>query len=311
MLGSGPALVQRPGADGRFVYTNVPPGHYTLTARGSSTPPLPSSPVTTMSARLPDAGPSDAYSYAQADLDISGEAVANISLTLLPGSTLSGRVVFDGAPSSRRPEMTALRVGFAAPGPAVYTIRDGALTASPLTVPLPVTVRPDGTFTVRGIGPGVYVLHVTVPAAAEDTWDLASAVAGTRDLLDAPIDVTAGDRFADAVITFSDRKTEISGTLTTADGRPAPEYVIIAIPAERERWQKDSRRLQLARPDTRGRFSVQGLPPGEYLLAALTDLDPDELNDRQFLEQVAVLGVRVTLAAGGHAVQDLGLTATR
>lgn len=259
----------------------------------------------------PAAASSADYSYAQADFEINGQDINNLVLTLQPGATFSGRVVFDGAPSSRRPDIAAIRVGLIVPGPTFFTISNGTMTGNTLTSMPAVSVQKDGTFLVRGIGPGTYTLRATLPPDADRLWGLESAVAGPRDLLDAPVEIAAGDRISDATLTFSDRKTEISGTLQTAEGRPAPEYVIIAIPADRERWQKDSRRLQLARPDTRGRFSIVDLPPGSYLLAALTDLDPNELNDRDFLEQVASVGVRVTLTAGGKTVQNLGIAETR
>lgn len=313
MTGSGPVLNQRPGADGRFVYSNVPPGRYTITARGSAGPAAPPTPatVTMLTVTPPPSSSSADFSYAQAVIDVDGQDITGVALQLQPGTVFSGRVVFDGAPSSRRPDMTTIRVGLLTPGPTFYTISNGTLTGNALTVVPPVSVQRDGTFVVRGIAPGTYTLRATLPSGADDTWTIDTAVSGTRDLLDGPVRVNVGDRLADAVLTFSDRRTEISGTLQTAAGRPAPEYVIIAIPADPAQWQPGSRRLQLARPDTRGHFSIQDLPAGDYLLAALTDLDPNELDDRQFLDDVAGLGVRVTLAAGGHTVQNLGITETR
>ena len=54
-----------------------------------------------------------------------------------------------------------------------------------------------------------------------------------------------------------------------------------------------------------GRFVFADLPPGEYLIAALTDLDPIDLQDPAFLEQIASAGAKVTIAEGEKKVQDL------
>lgn len=40
------------------------------------------------------------------------------------------------------------------------------------------------------------------------------------------------------------------------------------------------------------------LPAGEYLIAALTDLDPDQWQESSFLEQVAPAAIPLRLAEG-------------
>jgi len=76
-------------------------------------------------------------------------------------------------------------------------------------------------------------------------------------------------------------------------------------PANRALWRPDSRRVRSARSGTDGRWIVRGLPPGEYLVAALTDLDPDELRDAAFLETLLAASVKVSLGDGEQKVQDL------
>jgi uncharacterized protein (DUF2141 family) len=314
-LGGNPILSRRPGADGRFTYSNVPPGHYTIAARGRPvTPgarPNPARSVMTITVAPPAQSSTIEYGYAQVDVDVSGQDLSGLSLVLQRGTTFSGRIVFEGAATSARPDPTAVRVQFATPGPAFYRIINGAVMGNTLTTVPPVIANADGTFTLRGIGPGTYTLLTFLPQAAADLWTLAHATIGARDLLDAPVEVHPGDDLSGAVLTFSDRHTEISGTLQTASGVPAPEYVIVAIPADRALWQPGSRRLQIARPDTTGLFSIRDLPAGEYLVAAMTDLDPEDLSDADFLGQLAATAVHVTLADGGHTVQNLAIAAGR
>ena len=47
------------------------------------------------------------------------------------------------------------------------------------------------------------------------------------------------------------------------------------------------------------------LPPGSYLLAAVTELDRDEQYDPSLLARLADAAVPVKLAAGEHKTQDL------
>ena len=48
-----------------------------------------------------------------------------------------------------------------------------------------------------------------------------------------------------------------------------------------------------------------GLAPGDYYLAALSDVDPDEVRDSVFLEQVAQSAIRISIAFGEKKRQDL------
>ena len=106
-------------------------------------------------------------------------------------------------------------------------------------------------------------------------------------------------------VTLSDKRTELSGTLSSASGQPVSDYYVIAFSADRSNWRFGSRRNMSARPATDGRFILADLPAGEYLVAALTDLDPNDWQDAAFLEQVAPAAVKVTILEGEKKTQDL------
>ena len=55
---------------------------------------------------------------------------------------------------------------------------------------------------------------------------------------------------------------------------------------------------QQARPGKNGVFSVRGLPDGEYFVAAVDRLQPDEWQDPDFLESILPSAKRVTLSEG-------------
>jgi len=68
------------------------------------------------------------------------------------------------------------------------------------------------------------------------------------------------------------------------------------------------RRVRNLRPAADGRFSVSGLPPGDYLIGAVTDVQNGEWNDPDFLAILAGAAVRVSLAEGVMTTQDLRLS---
>ena len=63
----------------------------------------------------------------------------------------------------------------------------------------------------------------------------------------------------------------------------------------------------MTRPSTDGAFSVKGLPPGGYFLAALADLETGEWNDPTLLEELVKSSAKVTLRDGEETKQDFRL----
>ena len=109
------------------------------------------------------------------------------------------------------------------------------------------------------------------------------------------------------VVTFGDRPTELSGTLEDAAGRPAAGYPIVIFSTDSRYWSIGSRRVTIARPSNDGSFRVSGLPPGQYYVCAVTDLDQNQVYDPALLNQLAAAAIRATLAEGEKKVQDLRL----
>jgi hypothetical protein len=128
-----------------------------------------------------------------------------------------------------------------------------------------------------------------------------------RDLLDAPLRLAPGEHVRGVTIMLSDRRTELSGTITTAAGAAFSDLFVLAFPADATLRAPRSRRVQAVRPDSSGRFVIANLPPGEYLLCALSDIDDGQWNEAGFLEPLVAASVRVALGEGEKKVQDLRL----
>jgi hypothetical protein len=276
-VGGRLASTGRVDANGRFQIAGVAPGQYHLTAaiNPALTQSLPAdSPVRTL--------------WGRTEVAVDGVDVT-ATLDLQPGVSISGRVVFDG--------------GLAPPkdlaGGRVFLIPPGAganLGAGPS-----VNVNADGTFLFNGVTPGDYkwINSVNWPG-----WSLRSSVANKRDAYDAPLVVKPGEN-VEWILTFTDKPTELSGVLQDATGRPAPDYFIIVFPTDRTFWTPASRRVRTTRPATDGKYSTAGLPPGDYHIAALTDVEQGEWHDPRFLDALVPGAVQVTLKDGERRTQDL------
>ncbi len=138
-----------------------------------------------------------------------------------------------------------------------------------------------------------------------------SLTVGGREHLGSPI-VLADSDVTDVVLTLDDRPTQISGTVRNREGRPAIDARVIIFPKE-PALRGDyvatpaPRRIQQALIRTDGTFEAT-LPPGEYLVTAVTTL-PAMWMDPEYLGSLAATARSVTVTAGGRATVALEVRA--
>ena len=256
---------------GKFLIPDVPPGIYTLVAETASGPRY----------------------WAQAELVVSGEDMPDISLTLQPATTLSGRLRSDGG--EPRPDFTKARVTLS---PA---------QASRVTLAMqPAQVSADGTFTIAGVTPGRYRIRASpVSDGKGREWIPAGAMIDGHDVMDFPIEVRAGQTISNAEITFTDKPTELSGSVVDASGKPLANAQVIVFAADRAYWTPQSRRIAATQASASGRYGFRNLPAGEYLIAIAVDADDGQWFDPAFLESSSGEALTITLTAGAPVIQDL------
>jgi hypothetical protein len=230
--------------------------------------------------------------WAMTEVSVNGAPVTNIGLTMQPGVTASGRLVYEGA--APRPAQTA-RVRLTV-GPS------GALASATGAATITATVQPDGRFTVPGLVPGAYRVRSLGGASG---WTLESAMAGGLDTLDFPFEITPGQPVPELLVTATDKTGSLSGAIQDAMGRPTADYTVILFPADQRYWLPQARRIRSTRPSTGGKFSFAGLPAGDYRLAAVTDIESGQWYDPAFLQQLAGASVAVSLTGGQSRTQDL------
>jgi hypothetical protein len=276
-MGLGGGTTSRTDPTGAFAIVGVEPGAYILLARTAPTG----------RAGAPAAG-SGAALWAMTDVDVDGRDVTGLSMRLAPGQTMSGRFVFEG----RAPGATPSRV----------TVSLRAVDAMGFSTTVPIVMgAADDPFEVPGLIPAAY--RVSASAAG---WTLKSVTMGGRDVTDAPLEITPAEGVRGVVLTFTDAPAEISGTLYDAAGRATADLSIVLFSTKPSMWFAGSRFVRPAvRPDSQGRFTFSGLAPGEYYMAALSDVSPADLASEPFLEQVTPAAFRIAIAAGERKVQDV------
>jgi hypothetical protein len=269
-------LSTQPRTDGTYVFTGVAPGSYTIKAivgSGRGAPPNTPTP------------------WAAAEVNVSGQDL-EVPLTLQPGVAINGRVVFEGSQPTPA-ELQRLSFALVPPGSGgtVQTSGGGRVDA-------------ERRFTFAGVTPDTYQFVTTWDApGARDKWMIKSSTANGREAFEAPLRVNPNETL-DWTVTYTDKPTDLTGVLKEPGGRPAADYYILVFSSDRRYWTPGSRRVRMTRPGTDGSYSVKGLPPGEYCLAAPADLETGEWNDPVLLEELVRSSARITLRDGETTTQD-------
>jgi len=272
--------------DGTFELPNIAPGTYTLTA--SLPAPASNTSFEIESAErlrvLTDAA--RARSRATTTVRVTNADVDGIVLTLGTSGSITGRIRPESnAPNGNVP-MEFIRIQLRRPNAGPILNMDNE--------PNPKPVKPDGSFLIENVLPDEYrVSFFGLP----DGFYVKEARWGDADVLDGRLRVTGTEPAGLEVV--------ISPKTGTIEGMTSPGTQVALIPNRRER--PDLFRTVLA--DSAGRFSVQGIAPGDYIIAAWETLEPYAFFDREVLEQVEASGRRVQVAESSS--QTINVTPIR
>jgi uncharacterized protein (DUF2141 family) len=294
-------------ADGRFTFTAVPPGQYTITVFGTAGGPVAAQPAATVDVERMLAAASERLQraveargtprlplWATVDVTMSGRPVEGLVLTLQRGMTVSGAAAFEGGPPPADLTKVVLRASMADTGDTTLAFEQPGSAPAPL----------DGSarFSIAGVVPGRYRI---IGSGAGQGFTIKSAVFNGRDVMDFPLEVKPGEDVAGGLVTFTTKSTELGGVLADSSGAPMAEHTIVVFAADSRYWTPQSRRIQAARPSTDGRFTFRGLPAGDYRLVAVTDVEPGQWLQADFFKQLVGGSIPVTLAEGEKKAQDL------
>ena len=268
------------GPDGRFSFTNAP-GTYSLTATGTG---------------------AQQGQFASTTIEIAGADIFGVQLLMRPTMTISAQLAFEGRAAA--PALNGRRVPF------TYLGTPGIGSG-----PTASATNNTGAFTITGLVPGRYLIGGPLslgPTADTMTWALRSVVVDGTDITDRVFDVSGETPPKNIVVTYTDQFQELTGRLQSQSGAPVSDYTIIVFPEDKAYWLHRSRRIVTSRPGTDGKFTLSGagpttLPPGQYMIAAVTDLGRDEEFDPAFLAQVVPAAIPIALGPGEKKIQDLGI----
>jgi protocatechuate 3,4-dioxygenase beta subunit len=161
-------------------------------------------------------------------------------------------------------------------------------------------VNGDGSFEWKNVPAGHYFVQISDASTMPD-WFLKSVAAGGRDVTDSGFNISGGTTQLDLVA--SANGAVAAGVAANQKEQPVADAVIVAVPEARFRSHPD--RYRKAVTDQSGRFSLRGLPPGEYSLFAWESVEGEAYLDPEFLKSYEGQGKALHVSEGDRASMQL------
>ena len=292
---------------GRFSFVDVPDGAYTIDVpgvSGSNSIEQKDSGAMLTAIRIPGLLPGGFLGlgaradglWTQTPVVVAGTDAGDVVARLVPGLTISGRLVID-----TQDDRTNL-------GIRATSLEVIAERAEPVGVDSPIggvrsrTPLTSGTldFTISPLRPGDYMLRMY-----GDSGTIKSLTWGGRDYTGRPITI---DRDATGlVLTVTSQAPRVEGAVRDAQGAPARQTAVIYFPTDPTYWRRYGRQPERLRSVAvrLGRFVVPDVPAGEYYLVAVEEGLGGYWTDPAFLEAASKVATRVSLEWGETKIQDL------
>jgi len=223
-------------------------------------------------------------------------AVTNVTVTdgdvndvlLIAGKTslIRGRVLVDSG----------------ATPPNASSVRLFASSIEPMMGGGQTTVKDDFTFEIKAPA-GHYTIRLAGPS---NDWHLHAVRLNGLDVTDSGLDLPANATVTDVAVEITMKPSGATGKILDETGQPVRDAWVVMFAQDPQRWSSPTRYVTAGRPNLNNVYTVQ-VPAGEYFAVALTDVEPGEWNDPDFLSQVRDRATRVSVADGERTTVDLKL----
>lgn len=263
--------------DGSFEIRDVSPGAYTIVA-------------TVDNAAVP--------MLARQSVQMTSANVEGLRLAPQAGGSIRGRVRMEGGGDiSARPNPSQMFLLLrSADGDddalAGFGLGEGFSTVA--------HVNADGSFEWKDVAPGHYSVQISDASAMPD-WFLKFVAAGGRDVADSGFSVSGGTTTLDLLA--SANGAVVDGVAANQKDETVADAVVVAIPEARLRSHPD--RYRKAFTDQRGRFTLRGLPPGDYTLFVWESVEGEAYYNPEFLKSYEGQGKALHVNEGEHASVQL------
>jgi Carboxypeptidase regulatory-like domain len=237
---------------GEFLFSNVPPGRYRIQSRGETSR-------------------EEVTRFGQFSLEVFGTDKRGADMVLSEGAVVEGTLSW---------ETTSGRVPAGREGIIVrMPMEDGNDFGDSVSG----YIKPDDTWKINGIMAGRHYFRVD---GLPKGWHLKRVELRGGDITDIPWNFDYNEVATAFKIVLSDRTTILRGYVTPPGYDDKQSYAVVAFSISPLHWRPQSRYVKMAYPDETGMFQIQGLPVGQYFLAATREIDQSDLGDPRTFDRL-------------------------
>jgi len=286
-------------ADGRWSFTNVTEGSYVVTALtpNSRTTRMSGPPRLSRPDEEPQLGPEDReqayresrerFLFAHQEVEVAGTDLSGLALAIIGPGSIRGTVEAENGARLPADLVVFLELSRAGDRPGL---------------PLPVRVKPDGSFSVSGIQGGDVFVALALPQDSQ--YFIKSVTANGDDPQRTPLKIIEGAEAGPLHVVISSGVGSLGGrVLSDQSGQGLSDFVLLLAPVEPEK-QRFRIAYLTARTTPDGAYSVSGAP-GEYFIFARRRDDLPPIVTDEFVRTESSKAQRVVLVSGEQKRLDL------
>ena len=221
------------------------------------------------------------------NIDVGNADVDGIVLTVVPGMSVSGRLTWEGQPTSDRNRLV------------VYLRAVDGFSGYPPRA----SVAPPGTFVLGDVYDLTY--RVGVAGLCDDCYLKGLRYAGATPSDDTFTPARGSNGALE--VTISSKGARVRGNVVDDDNLPAVGVSVALLPDEAHRGAR--RLYKSTSTDQYGRFELRGITPGDYKVFSWEEAESGAWEDPEFMKPFEGKGEKITLQEGDQ--KTLNLTAIR
>jgi hypothetical protein len=241
----------RTGPDGKYRICGLAPGAYRLSAADQFQGPQ--------------------INRALTSFQISDRDLTNLNLTVSPGMSVQGEVLFDGPAPPKRDAPTPQADGTPVPPPPVPRV---SLSLNPLLRSPVANERPNaradipGTFSIPGLLFSDYALRPFLNSGTMYVKDITYA---GKSVLYEPMKVGASAGDLGMRVLIGRDGARVSARVTDKDGTPQADFRVVVMPAAISSEAMLQAAMVTGQTNQAGQYRSQTLRPGKYFVLATDD----------------------------------------
>jgi hypothetical protein len=176
----------------------------------------------------------------------------------------------------------------------LQALRIGAPIAAPSQTPT-ASWDAEGRFTFSSLLPGRYRLLLS-GARNQILPAIVGQMMNGQETLTSGVTV-ASSATASVDLVLASGPSQLSGRIRMTS-QPPRELFLILFAREAEAWASPAVRVFATRPDQNNQFAFRDVPPGDYWIAPVTDVEPNAWFDPELLKALAATAQTVSVVDG-------------